>query len=379
MRPPKNKRPLKVLVSGHLPPPMGGMATYYQSLIHSSLPEKVDLTFVQTSSHSRDFTQSGRGSISNMLLAVADIGRFTQALLRHRPQVCHIATAFGVSFLKHSICVVIARAFGSRVLLHPHCSISVLYLERSAGWKFLFRQVLRLTSGVITLSREWDQIQSDVPGCPVYFLPNAVDLALYQDVADERLSRHQKQEPFRVLYLGHIGQAKGSNDLVAAAEKVISQYESVQFELVGEELVPGERAEMANEIVSRGLSDFVKLVPPVFGPEKILLFRNADVFVYPSYHEGMPMAILEAMACALPVVATRVGGIPELVCEGENGYLAAPGDVDQLAKGILQILRNPELGAALGLRSYQMIAERFDLEKHVQQLVEIYHQSTTQK
>src|SRR5450759_5634987 len=76
--------------------------------------------------------------------------------IKHRPQVTHIATAFGLSFVKHGVCIMIARLYGSRVLLHPHCSISALYTDRSRGWQWFFRQVIRMTHGVITLSREWN-------------------------------------------------------------------------------------------------------------------------------------------------------------------------------------------------------------------------------
>ena len=114
----ENAKP-RILVSGHLPPPMGGIATFYQSLLNSSLPQKVDFCFVETSSQKRTLSQTGTFSFSNLMSAVSDYGRFTKAIIKHRPQLTHIATAFGLSFFKHSVCVIIARVFGSRVLIHP--------------------------------------------------------------------------------------------------------------------------------------------------------------------------------------------------------------------------------------------------------------------
>jgi hypothetical protein len=113
--PPDEVKP-RILIAGHLPPPMGGIATYYQSLLNSSLPEKVDLHFVETSSQKRTLAQTGSLSFSNLISAFSDCSRFAKAVIRHRPRLTHIATAFGLSFVKHSVCVMIARLFGSRVL-----------------------------------------------------------------------------------------------------------------------------------------------------------------------------------------------------------------------------------------------------------------------
>ncbi len=84
------------------------------------------------------------------------------------------------------------------------------------------------------------------------------------------------------------------------------------------------------------------------------------------------MAVLEAMACALPIIATRVGGLPELVLDGENGFLTDPGNIDQMAEGVLRICRDSRLWSAMAHRSYQIVSERYDLEAHVQHLEEIY-------
>src|SRR5512141_853384 len=94
--------PMRVLVSGCLPPPMGGMATFYESLLASSLPAQVDLAFVNTSSQTRTFEKGGRLSPSNILQSFADCWRFARAVRSHRPAVVHVGTAFGLSFVKHS-------------------------------------------------------------------------------------------------------------------------------------------------------------------------------------------------------------------------------------------------------------------------------------
>jgi glycosyltransferase involved in cell wall biosynthesis len=370
-------RKVRVLVSGHLPPPMGGMAAFYQALLGSSLPERVDLSFVQTSSQERTLAESGSATASNMLSAVQDCARFARAVLRHRPQIAHIGTACGLSFLKHSICVMIARLAGSRVLLHPHCAFSVLYADRSATWRWYVRQIVRLCDGVVGLSREWEQLRSAVPSCRVHALPNAIDLASYHGIAQDHMAGTRNAAPLRVLYLGALGMAKGSYDLVEAARQLASAGDNVSFDLVGDELTPGEWAVLREQIDGAGANpgERIRLHASVSGSAKMDFFRDADLLVYPSYHEGMPMTVLEAMASALPVVATRVGGLPDLIVDGLNGLLVEPGQPEKLAAAIRRLSTNDELRRAMGVYSYQLACERFDMEQRVEQLVDIYEQA----
>jgi len=366
---------LRVLLAGHLPPPIGGMATYYQSLMSSSLPERINLLFVQTSTHNREFPQSGRATLSNFVAAVKDCGRFFRAVVSHRPQICHIGTSFGLSFVKHSICIVIARVFGNRVLIHPHCSLSALYLDRPRLWRWYFRQVIRLTQGVIALSSEWMQVSQIVPGTQVYFLHNAINLAPYRSIAQERLTRPQKNCVVHILYMGNIGQAKGSFDLLKSAQWISSKGIEASFELVGSEMRPGELDRLHQQIDAAGLSKVIKIHSPVLGAEKLACFQDADVFAYPSYSEGMPMAVIEAMASGLPIVASNVGGLPDLVEEGVNGILVEPGHSDWLAAALLKIITDAQLRHSMQKKSAQIASEQYDIEHHVLKLVDIYAQS----
>ncbi len=365
---------LKVLVSGHTPPPMGGMATYYQTLLGSSLSQKVDLHFVQTSSHKREFARSGRASWTNLVAAIQDCARFTRALASVRPQIAHIGTAFGVSFIKHSYCVLAARLSGCRVLLHPHCSVLVLYTNRSKAWKWYFRRVIGLTHGVVALSQEWLQLSEWLPGCKVFYLPNSVDIQMYRPALENHLSETEKAGCKRILYLGYVGKAKGSFDLLDAAALVRSRGIPMTFDLVGSELTPGELGLLQEKVRELNLEGTVRLNAPAYDAQKLAFFQNADIFVYPSYHEGIPMAVLEAMASGLPVVASGVGGLPDIVIDGINGILVEPGQPEQLASALGCLAGQPDLRRSMQKMSFQLVSDKFSLEQHVTQLVNIYQQ-----
>lgn len=365
---------IRVLITGHLPPPIGGMATYYQTLLNSSLSKHVDYRFVQTSSQKRRLANSGRFTASNLIAAVRDCVRFTHALASFHPQIVHIGTAFGLSFLKNSYCVLISRLLRKQVLLHPHCSLSFLYFDRSKTWQWFFRQVIRRTNGIVVLSQEWFQLESIVPGCKVFYLPNAVNLAEYREVFENRKAGSHRRDPLSILYLGYLGKAKGSFDLLEAAKQTEERGVKMIFNLVGSELTPGELNLLHEKIQTLHLKAFVKLHEPVYDADKMALFRNADIFVYPSYHEGIPMAVLEAMGSGLPVVASRTGGLPDLVHDGVNGILIEPGHPVQLADALCSLAKNPSRRLAMQKESHQIVRDRFSMDRHVSQLINIYEQ-----
>ena len=339
------KKP-RVLLAGHLAPPMGGIATFCQALLDSTLTDLVDLRFVQTSSRRRALASSGKATSLNIVEALRDWGRFFRACLVHRPDIAHICSAVGVSFLKNSLCVLFARVMARRVVLHPHCSFDRLY----AGppfWKWYCDRVFRLSSDVVVLSKEWLALRDRLPGMKIHYLPNAIDIRPYQRVVSRRTRADSRQ--VRLLYMGHLGEVKGTGDLLEAFKALAPGEYSFDLELVGD-ILPGEDearfAAAAGEAAGPGKT--VRLVPPVSGEDKLACFERADIFVFPSHYEGMPMAVLEAMAAGLPVVATAVGGIPELVEDGVNGVLVPPRAPKDLSLALDKLGRDLRLRSRMG-------------------------------
>jgi len=367
---PENK--LRVLLAGHLHPPVGGISAYCASLMNSSLSQRVDLHFVQTTSPSRPFTRAGKLTFANLFSAAGDCWRFNRAVAEFHPQIVHIATAFGWSFLKHSLCMLVAKLAGCRVLLHPHCSFQAFYTQQSPLVKIILHLCIRLADAILVLSSEWLPLKQILPSRHIYLLYNAIDLQPYLKAAAKRnlLNSHF---PFQILYLGHIGKAKGSFLLVEAAKLLQQQGEKAIIRLVGAELTAGEIAALRREIEENHLQESVMIHSPVFGEEKINLFGQADIFVYPSFHEGIPIAVIEAMACGLPIIATAVGGLPDLVQDGINGLLITAGKAEELAGAITHLIHNEPLRRSMEKESIRRAVEQFEIENHVQDLVSIYY------
>lgn len=165
---------------------------------------------------------------------------------------------------------------------------------------------------------------------------------------------------------------KGQKHLIAAAARVIREVPDARFVILGE----GElRETLERQIKDLGLERHVILAG--FRPDVIGLIKSFDIFVMSSITEGLGTSILDAMACAKPVVGTRAGGIPEAVTDEDTGLLVTPHDEAALAAAIIRLLKDPVLAARFGASGRQRAAEYFSVERMVSETQHVYQKALT--
>jgi len=163
---------------------------------------------------------------------------------------------------------------------------------------------------------------------------------------------------------------KGIADLLAAARLVLEQNRDVQFVLVGD---GAHREQYMNEAVAMGIADRITWTGMIGDPFGEGVFAAADVVCqFSRWEEVFGWMIAEAMAHGKPVIASRAGGIPELITDGVSGHLVHRGDTLAMSHRILELLRNPDLRAQMGCAGCEAVSEKFDLRKNVAQLIETY-------
>jgi glycosyltransferase involved in cell wall biosynthesis len=160
--------------------------------------------------------------------------------------------------------------------------------------------------------------------------------------------------------VAHLSHEKGINYLIEAASMIPDVKARMRFVIVGDGKCLQELKALSS---SKGLNEVIHFAG--FHPSTYEFMKSFDIFALPSLSEGLSSAILEAMAASLPIVATQVGGIPELVTDGENGLLVAPADPAALAQAIRQLADDPEESERMGKRGRERMEVQFTLERKI--------------
>lgn len=181
-----------------------------------------------------------------------------------------------------------------------------------------------------------------------------------------------------VLYVGRLYSRKGLPTLLKAASIVLRRTKNVKFVISGKSFHKEEEK-------LRALVEKLKLQKDVlfagYTPDEKLpqLYQASDVFVLPSTYEGLPFTLLEALASGLPAVATNVGGVPEVIADGKNGFLVSPLDFQDLAEKILYLLENPSFAFEMGRLGRKTVEEKFTWQNVTRQVLEIYNKVLTKR
>lgn len=365
-RPPTVSFP-RVLMLGPLPPPAGGMATVMDNLRGSALAEKCRLTVLNNGKT----TPEGRSPLRGVAAQVKVLARLALCIRRERAEIVHIHTCSGFAFWRDSLHAAAARAAGCRVVWHVHGG----YFEQfsahlGAVGRRCLRRSLGLGSATIVLSDEWAKRLHRFAGqtC-LRVVANGVPVPSVG-------SRPTSPVP-HFLFVGNLGPAKGPQDLIAAVGLARQSDFRGAVSLAGLETEPGQRSLLETRIAQCGCDSRVRFLGAVSGREKETVLANSDCFVLPSYAEGLPMAMLEAMAYGMPVIATRVGAIPEVVTDGVEGFLIEPGDVVALADRLVRMERDPSLRHRMGQAARKRVEQGYSIETMVERLMAVYNEVLT--
>lgn len=251
-------------------------------------------------------------------------------------KILHLHTAADGSFWRKSMLVKLGHRLGKKVVLHVHASrFKDFYNEASQKNKQRILQTLNSVDVLIALSHSWKEWFASL-GIPEEKIVILHNITSYPTKIE---SAQIKDGKVHFLFMGEIGQRKGVFDILRALTKH-------RDELVGkvELRIGGNRheEELKKVITDGKLQDIVQFEGWVGGEKKLQLLNWADVFILPSFNEGLPISILEAMSYGHPIISTPVGGIPEVVENGKNGILVQPGNVTEIYSAMSRYVYNKE-------------------------------------
>lgn len=323
-----------------------------------------------------DFTRLVEGE--GMVVHCVDVSRtfhlgaalaLARLLRRERVTILHTHAAIAANVLGRAA----GRLSGVPVVSHLHIEN---HLPRNAGRAFLLRGLdnatVRLAARVVVVSEDTRRALAEqgYPERSMQVVPNGIHLVANSDNATGRRMLAELGVPADVPVVGEVArlcEVKGQRVLIDA----LAQLPGVHTVLVGDDLEAGGafRAALERQAEELGVRD--RVVFTGYRPSGPIL-AGIDIFVLPSFVEGLPLTVLEAMAHSKPVVASAVGGTPEAVVEGETGLLVPPRDPDRLAGAIRRLVDDPELARRLGAAGRSRVAERFSVEAMTTRVLEIY-------
>ncbi len=273
--------------------------------------------------------------------------------------------------------VAVSKAFGARVVAHLHGSyLPLVYDQSPRALKLLLRPLLQWIDTLIVLGPSIaEALTKRVRPLRLRIVPNGIPdpPVLAPWVRGAQTSNRDIQGPLRLVFLSNLMEAKGVYDLLEAIYLVRGQGDAVVATIAGTD-VDGTLAKARSRATALRVSDIVTFSGPLTGPAKWDLLARSHVFVLPSWDEGQPLAILEAMAVGLPVISTRIGAIPDAVRDGVNGYLVPPRSPTFLAAAITRFARNPDSVPRIGRESRRRYEELFRFGEMVSRIVEILHE-----
>lgn len=279
--------------------------------------------------------------------------------LRRRRQVRTVAT-FHVSYAGMSASLkpyrIADRTFATG--LQPTISRSVVAL----GHRLIDGLALRLADGVNTISAA---SAKDVLG------PAGAESAhvIYYGL-DPVPHDHEAVEPVELLYVGSPGHRKRINSLPFVLEAVHRKVPGARLRIFGFEL--DDQPEFRDLLRGKHLLSHVECLGVRRSEELPPYYASAKALLVPSAYEGLPLVVLEAMQCGLPVIATNVSGHPEAIRDGENGFLVDLDQPQEMAERAIRVLQNPDLGRRLGRAAQETIAEHFGMARHLNEYLSLY-------
>jgi glycosyltransferase involved in cell wall biosynthesis len=342
---------------GTAPEGRGGVASVVSVLRRHGLFEREGVRYVATHRAGSRLARAGG--------ALAGIARIALACLRRRPAVVHAHVASRGSFLRKSLVLLIARASGCKTIFHLHGAEFREFATEEAGplLRRWIRHTLESSSVVIALSESWAGfVRAFAPGATVRVVQNAVPLPMPAPFA--------REVPGRVLFLGRVDAGKGVFDLLAAGAALAGRFPGLCLVLGGE----GDLDAVRRRAAELGIADRIELPGWIDAGRREAELGRASVFCLPSHAEGLPMALLEAMATGKAVVASSVGGVPEVVRDGDNGLLVPPRDAAALATALARVLDDAVLRARLAERARATVEGAYSTELMCGKLSAIYRE-----
>lgn len=344
----------KILFLVQLTPPYHGAAVANENVVHSTLLNDSFYSSIIDIKTSHELDKIGRFSLSKLFLSLEIFFKILSRLLRFKPDLVHFSLApSGFAFYRDALYLLLIKMMPCKRVLHLHGKGFRPGISKNYFYRFLCKKIFT-GSYCIHLS---EILSKDVPDFSIhkrYIIPYGIK------VINENILVRKKTTLVKLLYLSNYIKSKGVLDLIDAVEIIATKTTNFHVELVGK---PYDLSieYLKQYIQEKKLQHVITVNGPKYNEDKYEVLKNADLFVFPTYNDAFPNALLEAMQFGLPCITTTEGGIPDMIENGNTGFLVTPGDKQGLSQTILHLLQNPELREQMSINAQKTFFSKYTL------------------
>lgn len=355
----------RILFVGAFPPEdaqiFGGMVSSCRALMRSSFPTRAQVIPVDTT----QIAHPPPGLLKRLVLAGRRAVDYVVKLERERPDAVILFTAAGASVLEKGVLSWYARLRGVPALLFPRGGPVMDACRKSRFTRAWTRWALRGANVVLCQGPAWQDFVVDLLGIDRRNAPIIPNWTATTALLEIGAARQGRPGAPRLLFVGWLDREKGIAELLDACAAIAPVY-PFELVLVGE----GNMSEPARAFVAaNGLDDRVRFRGWLQGDALDSEYAAADIFVLPSWSEGLPNAMIEAMAAGLAVLVSAVGNVPSAIDDQVNGVMVPPRDVAALRDAMVRLIDDPERRAALGAKAHRSAREQFGVETAVDRIL----------
>ncbi|MEO1768416.1 glycosyltransferase family 4 protein [Candidatus Enterococcus ferrettii] len=341
----------KIIMVGPDSKGKGGISTVIHNFIHSFKQEEWQVSYVCSWKANAKLLYSLRAWCQLFFLT------HTQQI-----EIVHIHVSQDASFYRKALLLTAIKK-NAKVIFHMHApQFDLFYQRKSTRGQNRIEKIFNRVDLVVALSEEWAQFYQQLTTTKVQVIENAVNVpeAFHYQV-------HSKN----ILTFGRICERKGSQDIVTLAKRIEKKLPDLRFSLYGDtdettvKIIQQIKDLDCHNVELHGWTD-----------QQEELLKDCALHLLPSYHEGVPMAILETMANGVPNLATEVGGINQVVKHQINGYLVSPGSIDEMEHYLLAFFNDPEMRCRFSNQARMMIDEHFSIPNYLQSWNRVYQSLT---
>ena len=299
------------------------------------------------------------------ITVIVALATFIKMLVLGQVKLLHIHVPRRTAFWRKSLFIGLAYIFRCPVLVHLHSGGFPDFYWKECGTlkQRIVRFILNRADRIIVLSSQWwDLLEGITANTRLVKIPNFMDV--------NNLPVKSLPDRNSVLFLGRLNKEKGFFDLLEVVASIRKKFPGVKLICGGE----GDRREVGDCINRLEIFDNVELLGWVEGAEKEALFQKATIFILPSYYEGLPMVVIEAMSRLIPVIATNVGGVPDIIENGRNGIMVEVGDVSAMAGAIESLLDNEAQRIKIAEAGRNTVFECFSAQHTLPKLERLYEE-----